>query len=73
MKDLLDVIEQKFYDLGIRLGMPIGEYCYRAEYYTHQYIEDDEGNILDYEDVITKRDLQRLSDNFGLEVDCLNW
>lgn len=52
----------------------IHQECYESGYWTRQYLMDDEGNVLDYEDVITAKDLQAYADEvLGIDIDVINY
>lgn len=50
----------------------ITEFCFCSGYWSWDDTVDDDGNILDSEKVITKKDLQEALDALGIEFDVIN-
>lgn len=62
-------------DVAYEYGMIINieQFCWEEGYYTHEWIEDADGNAVDDEYYISRYDLQQACDALGIPVDCLNY
>lgn len=71
MEVLIAKIEKAALECGTILNLR--EFAWYNGYYTKHEIIDDEGNILDYEWVITRQSLQEIADIFTDGFDVMNW
>ena len=75
---LIDYIQDCVDAMGIR-GFNVIEICFVDGFWSWDDTEDEDGNILDSMKVITKWDLQKLCNHYGIEdkngnvVDCINF
>lgn len=71
MYDLIEAIEAAAYECGTILNLR--RFAYENGYYTMEYTEDSDGNILDAYSVLTMSALQEIADIFTDGFDVLNY
>ena len=73
LKNLLKAVNNAWYEQMDIVNPDIRDFCFDAGLWSWEDIVDGEGNIVDSEMVITRKDLQECCDAIGIEFDCMNY
>ena len=73
MKDLFKAVNEAWYKQYGTVNADIVEFCFDSGFCSWEDTVDGEGNIVDSEMVITRKDLQECCDAIGIEFDCMNY
>ena len=73
MKDLFKAVNNAWYEQYGTVNADIVEFCYDSGFCSWEDTIDGEGNIVDSEKIITRKDLQECCDAIGIEFDCMNY
>ena len=73
MKNLFKAVNDAWYEQMGVVNPDIVEFCFDSGFWSWEDIVDDNGNILDSNKVITRKDLQECCDAIGIDFDCLSY
>lgn len=73
LKNLLKAVNSAWYEQMHVVNPDIRDFCFDAGFWSWEDIVDAEGNIVDSEKVITRKDLQECCDAIGIDFDCMNY
>ena len=73
MKDLFKAVNEAWYQQYGTVNADIVGFCFDSGFWSWEDTIDGEGNIVDSEKVITRKDLQECCDAIGIEFDCMNY
>lgn len=73
MTSLFNAINDAWYDQQGVVNPDIKAFCFDSGFWSWIDVVDSEGNVVDDEKIITRRDLQEACDAIGIEFDCMNY
>lgn len=73
MKELFKAVNNAWYDQMGVVNADIVEFCYDSGFWSWIDVVDADGNIIDDEKVITRKDLQECCNAIGIDFDCMNY
>ena len=72
IEQLYDLCDEYMYDIFGDF-FDIREYCYLCGFYSHEDVVDADGNVVESNTVIARKDLQNACNDAGIEIDVMNY
>lgn len=72
MNDIIRAIENAAYECGT-IGLNVRRYAFENGYYTYEEVLDADGNLVEVNKVLTRKDLQEVADIFCDNFDAINY
>ena len=73
MKELFKAVNNAWYEQMDVVNPDVVEFCFDGGFWSWEDTIDGDGNIVDSEKVITRKDLQECCDAVGIDFDCLSF
>ena len=73
MKELFKAVNNAWYEQCGTVNADIKEFCFDNGFWSWEDTVDAEGNIVDSEKIITRKDLQECCNAVGIDFDCLSF
>lgn len=72
MNDIIRAIENAAYECGT-IGLDVRRYAFENGYYTYEEVLDADGNLIEVNKVLTRKDLQEVADIFCDNFDVMGY
>lgn len=72
IENIIHAIEDAAYECGT-IGLDVRRYAFENGYYTYEEVLDADGNLVEYNKVLTRKDLQEVADIFCDNFDAINY
>lgn len=72
MNDIIRAIENAAYECGT-IGLDVRRYAFENGYYTYEEVLDADGNLIEVNKVLTRKDLQEVADIFCDNFDAMGY
>ena len=73
MKELFRAVNNAWYDQMDVVNPDIVSFCFDSGFWSWEDTIDADGNVVDSEKVITRKDLQECCNAIGIDFDCMNY
>ena len=72
IENIIRAIENAAYECGT-IGLDVRSYAFENGYYTYEEVLDADGNLVEVNKVLTRKDLQEVADIFCDNFDAINY